>query len=46
MLNSVNYFIERLINIRNKVVVLPLLDKQKRVYDDCDTSYVGLPIVM
>jgi ABC-type uncharacterized transport system involved in gliding motility auxiliary subunit len=50
MLNSVNYLLDDngLINIRNKVVVLPLLDKQQ-VYDDYTITQiinVGLPIVI
>jgi gliding-associated putative ABC transporter substrate-binding component GldG len=50
MLNSVNYLLDDngLINIRNKVVVLPILDKQQ-VYDDYTTTQiinVGLPIVV
>jgi gliding-associated putative ABC transporter substrate-binding component GldG len=50
MLNSMNYLLDDngLINIRNKVVVLPLLDKQQ-VYDDYTTTQiinVGLPIVI
>jgi gliding-associated putative ABC transporter substrate-binding component GldG len=50
MMNCVNYLLDDtgLINIRNKQVSLPLLDKQK-VYDNYTTTQlitVGLPIVI
>ena len=50
MLNCVNYLLDEngLINIRTKVVNLPLLDKQK-VYDNYSTAQmltIGLPLLL